>query len=485
MTNAGNEQHLALLLKSFNKNMYLSYVSKVDRIINKCTSREIYSVVDRIKTPDGAGDIAFRVKFEYPMYITLSHPICRFRSHRNYPVHERFFIANLGLVPVFFSSLNEMTVLKLWGDRAEEFFNPQNRPLTNTETRCWELTESSTPSDFSSMNFVRQNGSSPKVADKRLADIYEKYFRLGYWSFPRKGFSPSTHFLHGRAHISSQVKITKSLYVIDEIDERSQKFEMEGKPIEAVRVRLRGLVEKDENYYFTQFPAFIDTEIANKLFAKGNLDTSFINGIVAEVLRKDNSRISLMTVVAEYGESYFDILASLIGIIADKKYADTEEISEISTVDELRESVYNMYLDIQKDLKVGGTLSDNISNSFDIALDAMFPILVVVEDQKVMMIHPLVWGFLKKWDLIGKDDDDQKEILIHLLSIMASQKTTKFSKMFLSDSAEYFASRRIKKYQFIPAALRLVKDIRLCRMMRKTLETSDEQPAFDLDRFSK
>jgi len=485
MTDAGNEQHLALLLKSFSKNMYLNYVDKTDRIINKCIIGENYSSVERIRTPDGAGDIAFRVKFDYPIYITLSHPICRFRSHRNYPMRERLFIANLGLVPVFLSSLNEMTVLKLWGDRAEEFFNPQNSPLADTQIRCWELRESSTPADFSSMNFLRQNGSGPEVAGKRLTEIYEKYFRLGYWSFPKKGFSPSTHFLHGRTHITSQVKIAKSLYVIDEIDKKSEGFEMEGKTIEAVRVRLGGLGEKDGRYYFTYFPAFIDTEIANKMIARDNLSTSFINGIVAEVLRKEKPRLSLMTVVAEYGESYFDILVSLIGIIADKKYADAEEISYIGTVDDLRESVYNLYLDIYKNVKVGKTLSDTISNSFDIALNAMFPILIVAEDQKVMMIHPLIWGFLKKWDLIGKDDDEQREILIHLLSIMALQKTTGFSKMFLTDDAEYFASRRINKYQFIRATMKLVQDIRMCRMMRQILETSDEKPAFDLDKFKK
>ena len=192
-----------------------------------------------------------------------------------------------------------------------------------------------------------------------------------------------------------------------------------------------------------------------------------------------------MTVVAEYGESYFDILASLIGMIADRKYAETDEISEIGTVDELRESVYNLYLDIYKHVKVDRTLSDTISNSFDIALNAMFPILVAAEDRKVMMIHPLVWGFLKKWNLIGKDDEKQKEILIHLLSIMHIQKTTGFSKMFLSDSAEFFASQGINKYKFVKAVLRLVKDIRMCRMIRHTLETSDEKPAFDLDRFKK
>ena len=229
MTNAGQEQHLALLLKSFSKNMYLSYVSGIERIIKSLENANCLGV-EKVRTPDGAGNIAFRVRFDYPVYVTLSHPICRFRSHRNYPVREGLFIANLGLVPVFFSSLNEMTVLKLWGHRAEDFFNPQNNPLADTEIRCWELSEASPSADFSSMNFIRQNGSEPREAGKTLTKIYEKYFKLGYWSFPMKGFSSSTHFLHGRTHISSQVKIAKSIYVVDDIDNRPQRFKMEEKP---------------------------------------------------------------------------------------------------------------------------------------------------------------------------------------------------------------------------------------------------------------
>lgn len=154
MTDAGNEQHLAKLLRSFNKPMYISYVHKTEKIISKSHQNSEYANVNIIKNYDGIGNLAFRLSFDYPVFITLSHPICRFRSHRNYPIRERLFIANLGLVPVFFSSLNIMTVLKLWGDRAESFFNPINSPLMDSETRCWELPEASRSSDFSSMNFI-------------------------------------------------------------------------------------------------------------------------------------------------------------------------------------------------------------------------------------------------------------------------------------------------------------------------------------------
>ncbi|MBI3638719.1 MAG: hypothetical protein HY223_00195 [Thaumarchaeota archaeon] len=467
MTDAGNEQHLAKLLQSFNRNMYLSYVQKAEKIISDCSEDSTCSKVNAIRTPDGVGDLAFRISFGYPVYIMLSHPICKFKSHRNYPIREGLFIANLGLVPVFFSSLNIMTVLKLWGDRAESFFNPVNSPLADTEVICWELPETSRSMDYSSMNFILQHLSEPEAADAKITEIYEKYFRLGYWSFPKHGFSPSTHFLHGRTSISSQVKIAKSLYIIEEIG-RLQTFPMEGKIIEAVSVTLGGLAEKNGEYFFVHFSAFMDIEIANKVLPKDNLEKSFVNGIVAEITGK-GQRLSLMTVVADYGESYFDILASLIGIIADKKYSSNDLVADIGTVDELRESVFNLYLDIYRKLQVPRTLSESISNSFDFALNSMFPILIT-EEQKVKLVHPLTWGFLKKWNLVTEDNKEQKEILIHLFKIIDRSGTTGFSRIFLDDNAEFFSKKGINKYTFAKAIFHLVKDIRLCKMMRKILE---------------
>jgi len=473
VTDAGNEQHLAKLLQSFNRNMYLSYVFKTEKIISTSSYTSAHTSVNTIKNYDGVGNLAFRISFNYPVYIMLSHPICRFMSHRNYPIRERIFIANLGLVPVFFSSMNIMTVLKLWGDKAESFFHPANSPLADTEIKCWELPEASRSCDFSSMNFLLQQQSDPEEAEQKIAEIYEKYFRLGYWSFPRRGFSPSTHFLHGRTRISSQVKISKSLYVIKEIKERLRRFELEGRTIEAVEVTLGGLTENNNDYFFTYFPAFIDVNVAREI-PKEKLGASFVNGVVAEVMPAGLQKLSLMTVIADLGESYYDILASLIGIVSDRKYSETDSVAEIGTIDEIRENVFNLYLEIYKKLRVARTLSDTISNSFDIALSSMFPVLIT-DDRKVLVIHPLVWGFLKKWNLVRTDDREQKEILVHLITLMNVSVTTGFSRTYLSDSAEFFAKHVTNKYEFIRAVLHLRRDIQLCKTIRKILEYPDEK----------
>lgn len=463
-----NEQHLAVLLKNFNKNIYLSYVLKLAKLISTYREGSAFPTIDIIRTPDLAGDLAFRVSFDFPVFIMLSHPICRFRSHRNYPIRENFYVANLGLVPVFFASLNLMTVLKLWGERADGFFNPTNSPLVDDSILCWELPQSTKSAEYSSMNFILQNSSDPVVADKYLTDIYEKYFRVAYWSFPRPGFSPSTHFLHGRTRISSQVKISKSLYVIEEIG-RLRKFELEGQTIDAVEVQLRGLAENNGNYFFAHFPAFLDGVIAEQILRRENMKSSFINGIVAEIVQQGGRKLSLMTVVADYGESYFDILTALIGIVADMIYSTTDSVTEIGTVDDLRQKVFDLYLDIHRHLKVSPTLSETTSNSFEIALNSLFPCILTQEHQ-VMVVHPMIWGFLKKWNLLRTDSEEQSEILTRLLRLMKLSDKISFMKLFLDDDAEFFGRLGVSKSNFIKSILQLIKDIRFCKMNRQVLE---------------
>src|SRR5208282_3333444 len=194
-----------------------------------------------------------------------------------------------------------MSVLKLWGERATGFFNPAHSPLNDSRELCWELPPASKPAEFSSMNFILQNGSDPQIVDPTLTTIFEKYFRLLFWEFPHLGFSPSTHFLHGSTKISSQVKISKSLYIIEAINKPASFF-LEGKTIEGTYVTLRGLTMKGGTFFFQSFPAMLDSDLTEQILTRPNLASSFINGVVAEVtqMTHDEQRFtkhSLLTVV--------------------------------------------------------------------------------------------------------------------------------------------------------------------------------------------
>jgi len=475
-----NEQHLAVLLKKFNQKMYLDYVLKTEQIVKSCKDSSRFTRLDVMKTPDEAGNLAFRAAFHFPIYIMLSHPICKFRSHRNYPVGERFF-ANLGLVPVFFSSLNLMSVLKLWGERATGFFNPVNTPLADSNALCWELPCASKPAEFSSMNFILQNESDPQPVDPTLTAYFEKYFRLLYWTFPLPGFSPSTHFLHGRARISSQVKISKSLYIIEEIN-RPGRFFLEGKVIDGTNVTLRGLIMKDNRFFFQSFPAILDSDLAEQILPRPNLASSFINGVVAEVTQthdEQHFRNSILTVIADYDyvESYHDILTALIGMMVDFKFANSDSLAEIGTVADISSQVREAYLNIHRMLKVERSLSEVISNPFEFAINELFP-AVVQDEGKLFYIHPLAWGLLKRWNLVRSEKSEQKEILLHLIRLLQLSENVSGIKFLLDGNLLYFQRLGVDRHKFARSVFQLGDAIRLLKMMRKTWTTSTyERPS--------
>ncbi|MGA2789489.1 MAG: hypothetical protein ABSF00_01840 [Candidatus Bathyarchaeia archaeon] len=478
----GNEQHLALLLKKFNQKMYLDYVAKTEQIIKSCDDSSRFTDLEVIKTPDKAGDLAFRADFEFPIHIMLSHPICTFKSHRNYPVGNKMYIANLGLVPVFFSSVNLMSVLKLWGERATGFFNPTNTPLADSDAICWELPRASKPAQFSSMNFILQNGADPQVVDPTLTTIFEKYFRLLYWTFPHQGFSPSTHFLHGNSRISSQVKISKSLYIVEEV-RNPYRFSLEGKMIEGTYVMLRGLNLDGDKFLFQSFPAVLDSELAEQVLARRNLESSFINGVVAEVSQQTANeqqftKHSLLTVVSDYGESYYDIISALTGMIADSKFACSDSLSEIGPLEDISLQVTDAYRIIYRMLKVERSLSEDINNVFELVIDQMFPALV--EDNGLLFyVHPLAWGLLKKWNLISSEKNKQKDVLLHLIRLLQISETSSSMKVYLDKSSDYFQRLAVSKRELTRSVYQLANAIRLLKVMRKIWTTSP-QPSIHL-----
>lgn len=88
----------------------------------------------------------------------------------------------------------------------------------------------------------------------------------------------------------------------------------------------------------------------------------------------------------------------------------------------------------------------------------MFPMLVL-DDLIVRGIHPLVWGFLKHWNLLRENVEDQKLILINLLRVMEKETSQSFFKISLSDEIEYFRSAGIDKRELLRSILNLKRTI--------------------------
>jgi hypothetical protein len=146
------------------------------------------------------------------------------------------------------------------------------------------------------------------------------------------------------------------------------------------------------------FSALLDADLADEIMVKSTAASTFINGIVAEIRQSGGRRNSILTLKADYALSTYDIVQSLIGIVASRRYRNSAERSDIGEINDIRESVGNIYGDIEHHLVVPLTLSDTLNDLFGICLTQMFPLLVI-DYNRVKVVDPLIWSFLRRWNL--------------------------------------------------------------------------------------
>jgi hypothetical protein len=119
----------------------------------------------------------------------------------------------------------------------------------------------------------------------------------------------------------------------------------------------------------------MDSEVANEIMIRSNPESLFINGMLADIKYSGGRRNSILTLRADYVLSIYDIIQSLIGIVVSRKFNDPSNGTHAEDIDHIREGVANIFNDVQKDVTMPSTISDNINDLFGMCLIQMFPSL--------------------------------------------------------------------------------------------------------------
>lgn len=254
----------------------------------------------------------------------------------------------------------------------------------------------------------------------------------------------------------SFIKVSKSLFLVEEIG-NPQILTMEGKSIETRQVQVKALNRRDDHYYFEHFWVLIDNDLANEIMVHENPESLFINGMLVEVRYAGGRRYSILTLRTDDARSQYDIVQCLIGIATSKRFNNISNAVPSEEIDQIREDVANIFNQIQHDLSTPSTIADSINDLFGICLAQMFPVLVI-DGRTVRMIHPLIWGFLKQWNLLRQDRQEQKPILINLLRVMERSHES-FFRLSLSEEMEFFRNLGIEKRQMLRSIFSLNKII--------------------------
>ncbi len=482
------ESRIGRLLQGFDQGLYYDYSRKTRLLHDECKKncdniQSVEYIEDEIVT--GVKVPAWYIDFNEPVYITLSNPLSLFRNHSGRAAGEKgseHFFFQLGLIPVYFATMNTMSMLKLYQGRAGKIFDPSSSFFE--DIRCIELSHKKgyrtpNPVKFSSMNIIEQSTAKENLAGETISNwFYNQYFKFAFWLQPRPGFTPSTHMEFDNK-MRAVFKLSKSVYTIDKLGQK-EKIKVAGKEIEAYSAEIRG-VWVDTLHFGSPFKAKIEASILEELTEKDPSEIPFINGILMEIRDTDTIKerkfVKILTVGAGYGSSYFDMVQMASGMLCYRMCRDNNTISKLGSANGFQNNVERICSDWTNELKKSGSFADKVDNIFQTAIDMMFPMLIIDKDS-CYFTNPIVIGFLKKWELLVDSPKVQKSILLLLLPLLDTISSLPWSerrKMGRDEKYMELAKFVGNDPKFASSLIRLVKEISLSNLIRKTYQTEFEQ----------
>lgn len=218
------EIHLLSLLKAQFPYLAESYKSNLEALLDKVENGNEKEDLkpNLLLGNDNLAEAFFRIDLDLPVLFIISHPLSRFCAYRQYVIplkNEQNFYADLAIIPIYFANYNRLSCLKLYGQEASGFFAANSRAIHNEDV-AWRLdTQQSRPAQFSSMNFVLKQGTIENEVSPAFKTILSDYFKYGFWSHPKPGFSCNAHLIFSRENINHIHKVSKNIYIIRQIHE--------------------------------------------------------------------------------------------------------------------------------------------------------------------------------------------------------------------------------------------------------------------------
>jgi len=451
-------------------NDYLEAVQSFFEDVRKATPRNIeWLYQDLSQEP-----YAFIITLDEPLFLHLSHPISRFARARKYTVFrdDVKLCFDLALVPAYLVSLNIYTVIRLWSEGARRFFSPTSGPLSEQE-EIWALYPQRGGAQFSSMNFVIRRNADIRLAPKGLEEVIKNYFNYFFWPSPRRGFSSCAHFIHGSRNISTMFKVAKSIYSVKGIyDDR---LLIGSEELLVKRAVVSGLIFDDSVPKFVISKPVLTSDIFHDM-EEYRERKYFINGVVCEFRRKGQTKFNTLTVVAEYGVNEIELLKALIGIVIWRRFMETEHVSKVGKIEEIKKDVYELLDFLAKRVTIDRTLAIGISDTFEYALSLLYPNIVYNKD--VYFSHPFLFSMFEKYNLTERITS-KKTNLLSSLTLLDKISISKESELYNSKEAEVLQNEGIFKQHIITALKEAFNWITISRKIYSNLVDKKGAPSRD------
>jgi len=470
MSSIFEENRLINLLSQFDKNFTLSYLEKLGKFKQESEDYGLIDSLTPIKDPTLVDPIAFRIEFSEPLFVLLSHPLCRMRIRSYFPIEfewEQFYVTQLGMLPVYFVDFNVITLIKFWGEAAEQVSSQALKSILTKETTCMKL-RPTTKVSYSTMNFIIPFGAELFKVSRDMDEIMRSYFKYSLWLGLKQGFSFSTHLLHTKTSIKYLLKVAKTLCLIDEINGYT-KIQILDRTIKVHKATIRMLIEKGGTFFFERRKVYVPDDVLNDLSSTQaqynlSLGQSFLNAIVLEVREKASS-FELLSVISDIGASYFELVKTLISIALMRIFNSNDRITYVCDINELKTTFNKMVKQIWGYVELPATVSDGIINAFDLALESYYPIFIK-EESKIYYLHPLLFSFLQPYSNFLLQKDDRKKT-IKFLDFLEKKmnNNVRYTELYLDDTLDMFNDE--SKKELLSKLFKLTQRIKIAKLLQR------------------
>jgi len=470
------EHRLLFLLGEFDSSLAKDYLY---RVLARGSSKSMESLNPRwIESRKTGKPIAYRIQLQTSCYFILSHPISRFRRLEPYWVgyEDAKFCAKLGLIPVFMVNLNKFTLLRLWGEMSKKLFSPTAEPIPKEGYVHWKIepADSRAPCrlpELSSMNFVLKQNADVKVHEGESCEYLENYFTFGFWVFPEKGFSDSTVIISDSETVRLVLKAAKSIYLLKEIYTKPMELGLENN-VPVVMASLLGLNKEQNQYRLQKIENVVLTkDVALSLEEERNRGRFLINGIISEFRRRER-KFPTLTAVALYEVSNFELYNSLIGLVVSQKFENTDTLSMIGKVQEVKEETEQILELLLREAPLDRTIADSFPDLFSLSLRSLSPI-VITDEADVLYMHPSVFVALLEYGRI--DFKRKQKDLVSVLRLLDMIPKLTREEILRSEESDYLRKRGLFPERILSCLKPAVEQIYLARLLKSPrLEVSDK-----------
>lgn len=302
------EHHLVELLTKYDRRLAVAWLGASRSRMEKI---EEASKVQDFKEIEMAGireACCYRIKFRFPLLLMLSKGTMQIRAVL------RYYESSLGLMPVYVPTLNIMTVLKTWGDFADNLQGPAARFLS--DKLCIKFTKGKESSSLSSLNFLLRNDTEYDVEeDERITNLVARYFRYFFWKTTRSEADPrgSLFYYHDYYKIRSTHDLSKSIFFIDELKWK-QEIETNDIKIRARNAVVRRLTLTYRGYVLERINCMITDHVLERIGPCP--DGTAIIGIY-DIL---NERIPLLIDTVAVISSTRELVKTLLGLAVTARF---------------------------------------------------------------------------------------------------------------------------------------------------------------------